>query len=119
MTEKKKNNYIPYIGLHILLFVYSFGGIYSKTAAGEEFLSFRFIFFYGLLILNLFIYAVFWQQIIKRIPLTTACANKGITIIWGFVLGRIVFGETVTLLKIIGSAVIIAGIVLVVTDDEK
>jgi len=117
MAEKKKSKVISYLFLHVLLFVYSFGGIYSKSAAAEKFLSFRFFLFYGLLILNLFIYAAAWQQIIKRIPLTTACANKGITIIWGFILGKIVFGEQISLLKIIGSAVIIAGIILVVTDD--
>lgn len=51
-------------------------------------------------------------------PLTTAFANKAVTIIWGMLWGVLIFRESITPAMIIGSVVIIAGIWLVVTSDE-
>lgn len=104
--------------LHVLLFFYSLFGICSKLAAGYPFLSKEFIFFYGMVILNLGIYAICWQQIIKRIPLVMAFANKAITVIWGIVWGKLFFHEQITLSKIIGAILIIIGIICVVTNEE-
>lgn len=71
-----------------------------------------FIIFYGGMILLLGIYAIFWQQIIKRLPLTLAFANKAVTVIWGMVWGVLIFHEHLSVGKFVGAAVIIAGIVL-------
>ena len=103
--------------LHILLGVYSLTGVASKYAAGEEFMSVGFLFFYGLVLLGLFIYAFAWQQIIKHMPLITAYANKGVTVIWGIIWGYFIFREEVTVKKLAGAAVIILGVVLIVTGD--
>lgn len=104
--------------LQILLMVYSLFGICSKLAAQQPFLSFKFIMYYGIVILNLAIYAVCWQQIIKRIPLVTAFANKAVTVIWGLIWGKIFFQEAITAQKLLGAFIIICGIVLVVTEKE-
>lgn len=98
--------------------VYSLFGICSKLAAQQPFLSFKFIMYYGIVILNLAIYAVCWQQIIKRIPLVTAFANKAVTVIWGLIWGKIFFQEAITAQKLLGAFIIICGIVLVVTEKE-
>ena len=113
-----KSGYKYMIILHILLGVYSLTGVASKFAAGEEFMSFKFILFYGLSLFGLFIYAFVWQQIIKHMPLITAYANKGVTVIWGILWGYFIFSEEITIRKIIGAVIIIAGIVLIVTADE-
>ncbi len=105
--------------LHIFLAVYSLTGVASKFAAGEEFMSFRFILYYGIVLFGLFLYACAWQQIIKHMPLITAYANKGVTVIWGIVWGSIIFSEQITLRKLIGAAVIVCGIVFIVTADAK
>lgn len=73
------------IGLHGMLMVYSMSGICSKLAAGESFLSARFCIYYAVIIVLLGVYAIGWQQVIKRIPLTTAFANKAVTVVWGIV----------------------------------
>ena len=104
--------------LHILLGVYSLTGVASKFAAGEEFMSFKFILFYGLSLFGLFVYAFVWQQIIKHMPLITAYANKGVTVIWGILWGYFIFSEEITIRKIAGAVIIIAGIVLIVTADK-
>ena len=107
-----------YIVLHLFLLLYSIGGICSKYAGQADFLSFRFFLFYGLVLLNLAIYAIAWQQILKKLPLVTAYANKAVTIIWGVCLGAFIFGESITISKVIGSAIIVAGVIMVVKADE-
>lgn len=107
-TERKK----AYLFLHILLAVYSVSGVFSKLAGGAEFPSFSFVFYYGCEILLLGIYAVFWQQIIKRMPITEAYANRAVTVFWGFIYGCLFFHETVSVQKIIGLILITAGIIL-------
>lgn len=81
-------------------------------AANERFLSFDFLLYYLLLLLTLVIYALGWQQIIKALPLSTAFANKAITVVWGLVWGKLVFNENITAGKLIGVGFIVAGIVL-------
>ena len=105
--------------LHLFLAVYSLTGVAAKFAGGEEFLSFRFILYYGITVFGLFLYALAWQQVIKHMPLITAYANKGVTVIWGIIWGYFVFSEEITLRKIIGAAVIVGGIVFIVTADAK
>ena len=87
----------PFLSLHILLLVYSLGAVCSKMAGKAEFLSIRFFFFYGLVLLNLFVYAIVWQQILKKLPLVTAFANKAVTVIWGMLWGMLIFKEKITL----------------------
>ena len=116
--NKKKHKIKPYLLLHAELFLFSLGGICSKYASQYKFLSFQFIFFYGLVILNLGIYAVVWQQIIKKLPLNTAYSNKAITIVWGILWGFIFFHEPITWNMIVGSIIVILGVVLVVRSDE-
>ena len=93
-------------------------GIASKLAAGEKFLSPKFILYYAIIIGLLGVYAIVWQQIIKRVPLTTAYANRAVTIVWGIIWGVLFFHENVTPLKVIGAVIVIVGVVLFATADE-
>ena len=108
-----------FFALHLLLMVYSMSGICSKKAAGTEFLSIEFCFYYGLIIVLLGLYAIGWQQIIKRLPLTTAFANKAVTVVWGLIWGLLFFGETITIGKAIGVLLVIVGIVTYVYSDRE
>lgn len=116
--KEKKNKISKYVYLHILLLCYSFCGVFSKLASQNEFLSTKFIIFYGISILILGIYAIFWQQILKKFSLTTAFFNKAVTIIWGMLWGIIFFKETITLNMIIGAIIVLVGVGLVVKDYE-
>lgn len=109
-----------FVLLNFMLMIYSASGIFSKLAAKEKFLSFRFIFFYGILILILAVYAVAWQQIIKRLPLTTAYANRAVTVAWGAIWGVLFFHEKITLIRLLGIAIVVFGVVLfAISDREK
>lgn len=105
--------------LHIVLIVYSLGGICSKLAAKQEFFSGKFLLYYGVVLAILVMYAIVWQQILKKLPLITAYANKAITIIWGILWGYLFFDEDITLRGCIASVVIIIGIYMVVSDGEE
>lgn len=115
---RKSKRIINLVNLNILLLVYSISSVCSKVASQHEFLSLKFIFWYGLVVLILGLYAVFWQQIIKHLPLTTAYANKAITVIWGILWGALFFKEAITWNMIVGAVVVIIGVVLVVLADE-
>jgi drug/metabolite transporter (DMT)-like permease len=107
-----------YLFLHASLLLYSTGAIFAKLASSKDFFSFEFIFYYGLFLLVLFVYAILWQQILKKFPLTVAFANKAITIIWGILWGYLFFGEALRWGMLLGSVIIITGIYMVVSDDK-
>lgn len=108
-----------FILLHILLLVYSLSAVCSKMASARTFMSLPFILFYGMVLLILFVYAIAWQQIIKKMPLVTAYANKAITVIWGLIWGLLIFHENISLWNIAGAIIIIVGIMFVVKSDEQ
>ena len=118
MKVETKEKAKMYFLLHILMLIFSSSSICSKLAAQEAFLSVRFCMYYGMVLFILVIYAVCWQQILKKLPLVTAYANKAVTILWGLIWGRLFFGEQVTIQKIIGAIIIVGGIYLVVSEKE-
>ncbi|MBQ8982598.1 MAG: transporter [Lachnospiraceae bacterium] len=105
--------------LHLMLLVYSTTGIFSKLAGKYPFFSVRFFLYYGLDLLVLGIYAIVWQRIIKRIPLTTAYANRAITTIWGLLWGWLLFNENITIGKIISIILVVSGIILYSLSDNE
>ena len=114
----KKIKVNKYIYLHLLLLLYSFCGVFSKLASQNQILSIKFCLFYGTSLLILGIYAIFWQQILKKFSLTTAFFNKAVTIIWGMIWGVMFFSEKITLNMIVGTIIVLIGIGLVVKDYE-
>ena len=107
------------LALNVLLMLFSLGGIFSKLASKQPFLSLKFILCYGALLFIMFVYAIGWQQVIKRLPLTMAYANRAVTIVWGIIWGLLFFNEKLNLGKIIGAVIVIAGVLLYVTESEE
>ena len=107
------------LALNILLMFFSLGGIFSKLASKQPVLSLKFILCYGALLFIMFVYAIGWQQIIKRLPLTMAYANRAVTIVWGIIWGMLFFNEKLNVGKIIGAVIVIAGVLLYVTESEE
>ena len=58
------------------------------------------------------LYAVGWQQILKRMPLFMAYSGKAVVVLWGILWGALLFHETISVRKIIGAVIIMSGIVL-------
>ena len=107
------------IALHLLLLVYSLSGIFSKNAAAQEFLSVPFMLFYAGMLAVLFVYAIGWQQILKRMALSAAFANKAVTVVWGMLWGWLIFGETISLINMLGAALVILGVIIYARADGR
>lgn len=118
MAHMEKSRIKLLFCLHLLLMLYSTSTICSKLAAGEPFLSFRFCLCYAGVIALLGLYAIGWQQIIKRLPLTMAFANKAVTVVWGLLWGVLFFQERITVGKIAGALLVIAGVVIYAGADQ-
>ena len=117
--NEKKNNLIKnIIILQAIIIVYTLASVAAKFASGEEFLSFKFILFYGLEILILGIYAVLWQQIIKKFEISIAYANRAMALLWSLVWAVVFFHESITIKNIIGVIIVIIGTIIVNSDDK-
>ena len=112
-----KNGILNIFFLHTVLLIYSMISVLSKTASSQQGMDFLFI--YSGVLICLVIYALLWQLVLKKFSLTTAFANKAVVVFWGILWGKLFFGEEITWQKIFGAAVIIGGIILVVSDNEK
>ena len=114
MTIAKNIKDVLYLQLIFVLF--SFIGVIAKTASQYDLFSKGFIKYYILELLLVIIYAYFWQKIIKNINLVVAYSNKGTVIIWNLLWAILFFRENITINNIVGSVIIIFGIVLVTSD---
>ena len=104
-----------FLFMHAAFLVYCLYPILGKFATRYDILSVQFIALYCVV----FGYAILWQQVLKKIPLTSAIANKSITIVWGMVFGFLFFKEAVSLKMIIGAALILSGIFILSTEKEN
>lgn len=104
--------------LHLSLVVNSLAGAASKMAGRQKFLSLKFFFFYGLVLCITFAFALVWQQVLKHMSLTFAFTNKPITMIWGILWGVMIFQEAFTWKKLLGTIIVLIGIVIGVSGNE-
>lgn len=92
--------------------IYATVGIFTKLASLQVFMSWRYLFAFVGAVGVIGIYAILWQQIIRRIELSTAYMFKGTTIIFTMLFAHWLFGEQITWNNIVGAIIIIVGIVL-------
>ena len=111
--EKKKLSLKAVLAIQGAVIVYTMGGVCSKMAGGQEFLSPGFVAFYGGQILVLAVYALLWQQIIKRVDLSVAYVNRSMAICWSMLWAVLFFGERITLQNIIGVVLVLSGTIIV------
>lgn len=108
-----------FIALHAMLVLYSLSGICAKLAGRFDFLSLGFVGCYAGMIAVLGVYAIGWQQVIKRLPLTLAYANRAVTVVWGLVWGVVLFGEQLNAPKVAGCLIVLAGVALYAYADAQ
>lgn len=107
------------IFLHLTFFIYSLASVFSKKAGSEDVFSLKFVCFYGIVLVILMLYAVLWQQNLKRLPLVTAYANKAVTVIWGMIWGILLWKEKVNLNNVIGAIIIMFGVAMIATEEKE
>lgn len=109
MMTKKNFAYLSLIGINL---IYACTSIFTKMASQQEMLSWPYLWWIEGAIGVMGVYAVLWQQVIKRMPLSTAYMFKGTSLIFVLLISALLFGEAITVNNVIGSAIIITGIVL-------
>lgn len=114
LRAEKLNKIKNVLMLQAVIVIYTISGIMSKAASsvndGE---TVKFIVFFSLNFIFLGIYAIFWQQMIKRFELSVAYANRAMAIFWSMLWARIFFHEKISIQNILGVIIIFAGIMLI------
>ena len=92
--------------------LYTGVSLFTKYASQQEFMSWNYI--VGLIgtVGVMGLYAVLWQQVLKRIELSLAYMFKGTSLIFVMLLAYVLFDEQITWNNIVGAIIIIGGIVL-------
>ena len=109
-----RSSNLTFRSVAILLLVYLFYStvsIATKFTSLQEFLSLKYFLGLAIVVAMLGIYAIIWQQVLKRIELTTAYMFKGTSLIFVLLFSALIFNETITLWNIVGASLIVGGIV--------
>ena len=105
----KGRDIVVMVGINLL---YSCVGICTKMAAMSEPLSWPYLLWFIGAVGIIGAYAVLWQQVLRRVELSTAYMFKGTTLIFTMLIAALIFGESITVMNIIGSVIIVTGITL-------
>ena len=105
----KSKEVVALVGVNL---VYACTSICTKMASRQEMLSWPYLFWIAGAIGVMGVYALLWQQVIARMPLSTAYMFKGTSLIFVLLFSALLFGEVITLNNVIGAAIIIIGIIL-------
>jgi drug/metabolite transporter (DMT)-like permease len=105
--------------LQAVVVIYTLSIVVAKFATGQELFSFSFFLFYGLEIVILGVYAILWQQMIKRFDLSVAYANRAMALLWSAVWAIVLFRDTLALKQVIGIAFVALGTVIVNSDHKQ
>lgn len=108
MTKSYKT-YLALIGVNL---VYACTSIFTKMASQQEPMSFPYLLWIAGAVGVMGVYAMLWQQVISRMSLSTAYMFKGTSLIFVLLISALLFGETITINNLIGSTIIVLGIVL-------
>lgn len=100
------------ISLLAINLLYACVSIFTKLASQQEFLSWGYVLAFVGAVTVMGVYAMLWQQILKRIELSLAYMFKGTSIVFVMILAYWLFGEQITWNNILGAIIIILGIVL-------
>lgn len=109
MINNKGIKYFALIGVNL---IYACTYICTKMASRQDILSWSYLVWIAGAICVMGVYAVLWQQLIMRMSLSTAYMFKGTSLIFVLLISALLFGEAITINNVIGSAIIISGIVL-------
>ena len=110
---------VSLLSLIAINLLYACVGVFTKYASQQEFMSWNFILGVMGAVGVMGLYAVLWQQILKRVELSVAYMFKGTSIIFVMLLAYLLFGEQITWNNIVGAIIIIAGIVLFAYDSKS
>lgn len=101
-----------------VIIIYTISSVMSKEASAADGDLRRFVFFFGMEFVLLGIYAVLWQQMIKRFELSVAYANRSMAVVWSMIWAVVFFHDTITIQNVIGVLLVVIGMFIINTDME-
>lgn len=107
------------IQLQLVVIIYTISSVMSKIAAGYRQDIVRFVIFFALEFLILGLYAILWQQLIKKFDLSVAYANRSMALLWSILWAFIFFRDTITVKNIIGVIFVVIGTFIINLDDSS
>lgn len=116
---KQANRALVLLVLHAGVLISSLSGICLKLAAAEARFSMPWILLYGGAVASLGIYAILWQQVLKRMSLISAFLNRSIKVLWAMLWGLLLFHERLSWNMLLGVAIVLAGVIVMVYADEE
>lgn len=105
--------------LQAVIVIYTISSVMSKEASKSAGNLTRFLFFFGMEFVILAVYAVLWQQMIKRFELSVAYANRSMAVVWSMAWAVVFFHDTITLQNIVGVLLVVIGTILVNSENAK
>ena len=129
VSKKKKITVKAILFIQAAVVVFTLSTVFSKLAGmttGDlvigslviRGLGMKRLFFIGCEVLCLGIYAIFWQQIIKRFDLSVCYANRAFSIFWTFMWSIIIFQEKIRWNNVAGIIIVFIGIQVVNRDGK-
>lgn len=103
------------LGVNLL---YALVSLLAATVARLPLFSLLFLLGVGGVFVLFGLYAIVWQQLLKRLPLSLAYMFKGTSLLFVLLLSALFLGDAVTWQNLMGAALIIVGIVLFARVDE-
>lgn len=98
--------------LQAIIVLYTISSVMAKFASGGETLL-KILLFFGLDLLFLALYAICWQQLIKKFPLSVAYANRAMALLWSALWANLIFGEQISGRQLAGICLVILGTLVI------
>ena len=97
--------------------VFSLCGVMLKMASQYPLFSSSFLLLYIGGLFFVFLFALIWQQVLRRYDLMAAYAWRGAMFLWTFLWSALFFGEKITPNNVFGAIAIVAGMTLVIKSE--
>lgn len=114
----KRTTWKNIVQLQAVVVIYTISSVMAKlaSASGDDWR--RFLLLFGLEFALLGIYAILWQQMIKRFELSVAYSNRAMAIVWSMIWAVILFHNRITLRNLLGVVLVVAGILIINTEER-
>lgn len=109
---KKKIRMLDIVMLEVSVMVYSLSTVAANMASKYPALSLYYILYFAFDFMILGVYALLWQQVIKKFELSIAYANKSVTLLWSMLWNFLIFSQGITPGKVFGVLMVMAGVVV-------
>ena len=104
------------IQLQAVIIIYTISSVMAKFASASNGEPMKFILFFGMEFVFLGIYALLWQQMIKKFELSVAYANRSMALLWSMIWAVIFFHDRITVKNIIGVILVMVGTIIINTE---